>query len=53
MQWTGENKWVWGSKQRTDEVHTGVPGILFLEVEQAGEHTIQFSMREDGFEFDQ
>ncbi|MEC5128237.1 DUF5060 domain-containing protein [Verrucomicrobiales bacterium BCK34] len=53
MQWTGKNKWVWGSKQRTGEVHTGVPGILFLDIEEAGEHTIQFSMREDGFEFDQ
>ncbi|MEZ5302852.1 MAG: DUF5060 domain-containing protein [Verrucomicrobiales bacterium] len=53
MQWTGKNKWVWGSKQRTEEVHTGVPGMLFLEVEKPGEHVIQFSMREDGFEFDQ
>lgn len=53
MQWTGKNKWVWGSKQRTKEVHTGVPGILFLDIDKAGEHTIQFSMREDGFEFDQ
>ena len=53
MQWTGKNQWVWGSKQRTDKVHTGVPGLLFLNVETAGEHTIQFSMREDGFEFDQ
>ena len=53
MQWTGKNQWVWGSKQRTDEVHTGVPGMLFLTIEEAGEHTIQFSMREDGFEFDQ
>jgi len=53
MQWTGKNQWQWDSKQRTDEVHTGVPGQLFLMVESAGEHTIQFSMREDGFEFDQ
>ena len=29
------------------------PGILFLKIEKAGEHEIQFSMREDGFEFDQ
>ena len=53
MQWTAKNRWAWGSKQRTDKVHTGVPGILYLEIADAGEHIIQFSMREDGFEFDQ
>jgi hypothetical protein len=53
MQWTGKRNWVWGSKQRTEKVHTGVPGILFLNVEKPGEHIIHFSMREDGFEFDQ
>ncbi|MEM7387245.1 MAG: hypothetical protein AAF514_20090, partial [Verrucomicrobiota bacterium] len=52
MQWTGKHRWVWGSKQRTAKVHTGVKGILFLEIEKAGEQTIHFSMREDGFEFD-
>lgn len=52
MQWTAKRHWAWGSKQRTKEVHGGVKGILFLNIEKAGEHTIQFSMREDGFEFD-
>ncbi len=52
MQWTAKRRWAWGSKQRTEKVHTGVPGQLFLDVEKPGEHTIQFSMREDGFEFD-
>lgn len=52
MQWTGKNKWVWDSKQRTAEVHTGVPYLLYLDVEKPGPHTIQFSMREDGIEFD-
>ena len=52
MQWTKKKEWAWGSKQRTEEVHTGVAGILFLEIPKAGEHTIHFSMREDGFEFD-
>ena len=52
MQWTKKKQWAWGSKQRTQEVHVGVPGILFLEIPKAGEHTIHFSMREDGFEFD-
>lgn len=53
MQWTAKKHWAWGSKQRTEKVHTGVPGLLFLNVKKAGEHIIQFSMREDGFEFDQ
>ncbi len=53
MQWTEKKKWAWGSKQRTENVHGGVNGLLFLRVDSAGEHTIHFSMREDGFEFDQ
>ena len=53
MQWCeGKNKWTWDSKQRTQEVHCGVPELLFLEIENSGVHDIQFSMREDGFEFD-
>lgn len=52
MQWTAKRHWAWGSKQRTEKVHGGVKGLLFLKVEKAGEHIIQFSMREDGFEFD-
>lgn len=52
MQWTTKNRWHWASKQRTAEVHTGVPGQIWLDIDTAGEHTIQFSMREDGFEFD-
>lgn len=52
MQWTAKRHWAWASKQRTAEVHTGVKGLLFLEVKEAGAHTIHFSMREDGFEFD-
>lgn len=54
MQWCeGKNKWTWASKQRTKEVHCGVPGLIYLDIEEAGEHEIQFSMREDGFEMDQ
>ncbi|MFK7817831.1 MAG: DUF5060 domain-containing protein [Planctomycetaceae bacterium] len=52
MQWTAKNQWFWDSKQRTNKVHTGVPGQLFLDIIEAGEHIISFSMREDGFEFD-
>jgi len=53
MQWCkGKNKWTWESKQRTKEEHCGVPEQIYLDIEKAGTHDIQFSMREDGFEFD-
>lgn len=53
MQWCeGKNQWTWGSRQRTEADHCGVPGLIYLDIEEAGEHTVQFSMREDGFEFD-
>ncbi|MFC5624805.1 hypothetical protein [Algoriphagus winogradskyi] len=54
MQWCeGKNAWTWGNRQRTKEEHCGVPHQIYLDVEAAGDHIIQFSMREDGFEFDQ
>lgn len=53
MQWCGgKNEWTWESKQRTEEVHCGVPESIWLDITEPGEHTISFSMREDGFEFD-
>ena len=53
LQWCeGKNAWTWESKQRTEEVHCGEPELIYLEIEMPGEHEIQFSMREDGFEFD-
>ncbi|QDU72040.1 hypothetical protein Pan265_19000 [Mucisphaera calidilacus] len=52
LQWTAKRTWWWDSKQRTAEVHTGVPGQIWLDIEEAGEHVVQFSMREDGTEFD-
>ncbi len=52
MQWTAKRQWVWGSKQRTEQVHSGVPYKLYLDIDTPGEHIIQFSMREDGTEFD-
>lgn len=53
MQWCeGKNQWTWDSKQRTQEVHCGKTELIYLEIQEAGEHEIQFSMREDGFEFD-
>ncbi|TWU30691.1 DUF5060 domain-containing protein [Novipirellula artificiosorum] len=47
-----KNNWEWECKQRTPQVHTGVPMQLFLDIDTAGEHEILFSMREDGFEMD-
>lgn len=53
MQWCdGKNAWTWGSKQRTKEVHCGVEKLIYLDIPTAGVHTIFFSLREDGFEFD-
>ncbi|MFD1316398.1 hypothetical protein [Namhaeicola litoreus] len=53
MQWCeGKGNWTWESKQRTKEVHCGVPKEIYLDIAKAGIHDIQFSMREDGFEFD-
>lgn len=53
MQWCeGKNAWRWESKQRTETEHCGVPHAIYLDVPRAGVHEIQFSMREDGFEFD-
>lgn len=53
MQWCeGKNEWTWASKQRTAEVHCGVEEQIYLEIAAPGWHTVSFSMREDGFEFD-
>lgn len=53
MQWCeGKNVWTWASKQRTEEEHCGVPGLIYLDIDRAGKHTVTFSMREDGFEMD-
>ncbi len=53
MQWCeGKHAWTWASKQRTSEQHCGVPGLIWLDIDTPGRHTIMFSMREDGFEMD-
>jgi GH43 family beta-xylosidase len=53
MQWCeGKNKWTWASKQRTQKNHCGEPYKIYLDIEKSGENIIQFSMREDGFQFD-
>ncbi len=54
MQWCkGKRSWYWESKQRTKEVHCGIEHAIYLDIDNPGEHTIQFSMREDGFEMDE
>lgn len=53
MQWCqGKHQWYWESKQRTEANHCGEPYKIYLDIDEPGEHTIHFSMREDGFEFD-
>jgi hypothetical protein len=53
IQWCdGRGSWMWSSKQRTPEEHCGVPYTIYLDIDKAGIHDVQFSMREDGFEFD-
>ena len=53
LQWCeGKQSWRWESKQRTEEQHCGERHKIYLEIAEAGEHVIHFSMREDGFEFD-
>lgn len=53
LQWCeGKRSWRWESKQRTQQEHCGEPHKIYLDVPSAGIHEIQFSMREDGFEFD-
>lgn len=53
LQWCeGKQTWRWDSKQRTEKVHCGEPHKIFLQIDEPGDHTIHFSMREDGFEFD-
>ena len=53
MQWCeGKNEWTWASRQRTKEVHCGVAKEIYFDIAERGVHDIQFSMREDGFEFD-
>lgn len=53
IQFTGRHgQWQWDSRQRTEKVHTGVLGQIWIDVAEPGLHTVMFSMREDGFEFD-
>jgi len=53
LQWCeGKKTWRWESMQRTDKKHCGEPYKIYLDIKDPGDHIVQFSMREDGFEFD-
>jgi hypothetical protein len=53
IQWCqGKNQWTWSGAQRTEQEHCGVENAITIDVPDVGEHTIEFSMREDGFELD-
>lgn len=50
---SGKNQWSWSSNKRdSGGTACGIPNTITIEVPSAGTHTVQFSMREDGFEFD-
>jgi hypothetical protein len=48
----GRNQWYWDNRQRTIDDHCGVIGGIWIDVPSAGRHTVEFSMREDGFVMD-
>lgn len=54
MQWCeGKRSWRWECAQRTQQNHCGEPMQIYLEIAEPGPHVVSFSMREDGFAFDQ
>ena len=48
----GKHQWYWDNRQRTIDDHCGVIGGIWIDVPSAGRHTVEFSMREDGFIMD-
>ncbi|MDU0355004.1 hypothetical protein RS130_14810 [Paraglaciecola aquimarina] len=48
----GKHMWTWSSQQRVDSNHCGTPKTLWVDVVEAGQHTLMMSMREDGAELD-
>lgn len=50
---SGKNQWTWSSALRDSGGEVcGVPRAAQIEVPSPGVHTVSFSAREDGFEFD-
>jgi hypothetical protein len=52
-QTTRKDGWHWDCRQRTAQVHVGVPMQSWLDIATPGEHELLLSMREDGTEVDQ
>jgi len=53
IQWcANKNAWTWSSAQRVEFDHCGLPTMISVYASEPGAHRIEFSMREDGFEFD-
>ncbi len=53
LQWCEDkHQWTWSSARRVPENHCGEPLTNWLDVRAVGRHTLQVSMREDGFELD-
>ncbi|MEM9881298.1 MAG: hypothetical protein AAF800_00070 [Planctomycetota bacterium] len=53
MQWCKDkHTWRWEARQRVPDNHCGFPNTIYLDVAAPGPHTVKFSMREDGIEFD-
>ena len=48
----GRHQWYWDNRQRTIDDHCGVIGGIWIDVPSAGQHKVEFSMREDGFIMD-
>lgn len=48
----GKEQWTWSSAQRRPENHCGEPLTLWIDIEEAGQHMLTLSMREDGIELD-
>lgn len=54
VQWCEDkNQWTWSSAQRVEDNPCGTPNTITLDILEPGYHTIMFSVREDGFKFDQ
>ena len=55
IQWCDKNQWLWSSQQRgfAKDEHCGKgERTIWIDVAEAGETTVAFSAREDGFELD-
>lgn len=50
---SARNRWEWRSAQRTEVNHCGDENIpVYVDVPSTGQHTVNFSAREDGYEQD-